>query len=120
MTSLAARGFDVDMYAVLDRFGRILFSFTKVVAMPGYRALSALLFIGVASAALAQSDVVAPEAGSSEMGTPEQRQACGPDVRRYCKTVKPDDGPFAYLACLQEHREKLRVACLKVLESNGQ
>jgi hypothetical protein len=88
--------------------------------MPGYRALLTLLFIGTASAALAQSNVVPPEAGSPEMGTPEQRQACGPDVRRYCKTLKPDDGPFAYLACLQEHREKLRAACLNVLESNGQ
>jgi len=88
--------------------------------MPGYRALLALLFIGVASTALAQSNVVTPETGTPEMGTPEQRQACGPDVRRFCKSVKPDDGPFAYLACLQEHREKLHVACLKVLESNGQ
>jgi hypothetical protein len=96
------------------------FSFRRVVAMPGYRDLLTLLFIGVASTALAQSNVVTPETGTPEMGTPEQRQACGPDVRRFCKSVKPDDGPFAYLACLQEHREKLRVACLKVLESNGQ
>ena len=83
--------------------------------MSSYRALLALLFIAVASTALGQADVPTPE-----MGTPEQRAACGPDVRRYCKTVKPDDGPFAYLACLQEHRGKLRVACLNVLESNGQ
>jgi hypothetical protein len=90
-----------------------------------YRALLALLFIGVASTALGQASVVTsetgtPETGTPEMGTPEQRAACGPDVRRFCKSVKPDDGPFAYLACLQEHREKLHVACLKVLESNGQ
>src|SRR5664280_573962 len=55
-----------------------------------------------------------------EMGTPEQRAACGPDISRFCKTVKPEDGPFGYLSCLQDHREKLRAACLKVLESNGQ
>src|SRR5512141_153731 len=96
------------------------FSFRRVVAMPGYRDLLTLLFIGVASTALAQSNVVTPETGTPEMGTPEQRQACGPDVRRFCKSLKSDDGPFAYLACLQEHREKLRAACLKVLESNGQ
>ena len=116
--------FNADVYVGHDRLARF-FSFRKVVAMPGYRALLALLFIGVASTAVAQSNVVtpetgAPEKGTQEMGTPEQRQACGPDVRRFCKSVKPDDGPFAYLACLQEHREKLQPACLKVLESNGQ
>jgi hypothetical protein len=80
-----------------------------------YRALLPLFLIGVASNALGQADAPAPE-----MGTPEQRAACGPDVNRFCKSVKPDDGPFAYLACLQEHRAKLHAACLKVLESNGQ
>jgi hypothetical protein len=80
-----------------------------------YRALLALLFIGVASTALGQANVPTPE-----MGTPEQRAACGPDVRRFCKSVKPEDGPFAYLSCLQDHRAKLHAACLKVLESNGQ
>ena len=85
-----------------------------------YRALLTLLFIGVASTALAQSSVVTPEMGTSEMGTPEQRAACGHDVGRFCKSVKPEDGPFGYLSCLQEHRAKLRAACLKVLESNGQ
>ena len=39
-----------------------------------------------------------------EMGTPQQRAACAPDVRKFCKSVKPEDGPFAYLSCLQEHR----------------
>ena len=81
-----------------------------------YRALLTSLFIGVASTALGQANVPAPE----EMGTPEQRAACGHDVGRFCKSVKPEDGPFAYLFCLQAHREKLRAACLKVLESNGQ
>jgi hypothetical protein len=80
-----------------------------------YRVLLALFFIGVASNALGQAEAPTPE-----MGTPEKRQACGPDVRRFCKFVKPDDGPFAYLACLQEHRAKLHAACVKVLESNGQ
>jgi len=53
------------------------------------------------------------------MGTPEQRAACGPDVGRYCKSVKPEEGPFAYLACLQKNREKLRPVCLKVIEGGG-
>lgn len=80
-----------------------------------YRALLALLFIGVASTVLEQENAPTPE-----MGTPEQRAACGPDVNRFCKSVKPEDGPFAYLSCLQDHRAKLHAACLKVLESNGQ
>ena len=53
---------------------------------------------------------------SSDMGTPQQRAACGPDVGRYCKSVKPDEGPFAYLACLQANRAKLRPACVKVID----
>ena len=68
-----------------------------------------LVFFLVASAAQAQAQK--PE----EMGTPEQRAACGPDVSRYCKSVKPEDGPFAYLSCLQANSEKLRPACLKVI-----
>ena len=86
-----------------------------------YRVLLLLLFIGFASTALAQSIFRAPDTGKpQEMGTPEQRAACGPDVNRFCKSVKTEDGPFAYLSCLQDHREKLHAACLKVLESNGQ
>ena len=80
-----------------------------------YRVLLALLFIGVASTALGQENVPTPE-----MGTPEQRAACGHDVGRFCKSVKPEDGPFGYLSCLQDHRAKLRATCLEVLVSNGQ
>lgn len=82
-----------------------------------YRVLLALLFAGIASTAVAQRDNNVPV---QEMGTREQRAACGPDVARYCKSVKPEHGPFAYLNCLQTNRQKLRVACRKVLESNGQ
>ena len=86
-----------------------------------YRVLLVLLFIGFASTARAQSIFPTPDTDKpQEMGTPEQRAACGPDVRRFCKSVKADDGPFAYLSCLQAHRKKLHIACLKVLESNGQ
>lgn len=77
--------------------------------------LSVVLLVSVASSAFAQ-----PQSEGSQMGTPEQRSACGPDVGRYCKKVKPDEGPFAFLACLKENRDKLRPACRAVLESNGQ
>ena len=74
----------------------------------------AVLFLA-ADLAMAHAQAQKPE----QMGTPQQRAACGPDVGRYCKAVKPDEGPFAYLACLQKHREKLRPACLKVIEGGG-
>jgi hypothetical protein len=68
-----------------------------------------------ASVAVAHAQAQKPE----EMGTPEQRAACSHDVGRFCKAVKPEEGPFAYLACLQKNREKLRPACLKVIEGGG-
>ncbi len=53
-------------------------------------------------------------------GTAEDQTACRPDVRRYCHNLDPDAGSLSFLACLQEHRDKLRRACLDVLERNGQ
>jgi hypothetical protein len=73
------------------------------------RILLTALLVAVAQPSVAQQQ-------SSDMGTPEQRAACGPDVGRYCKSVKPEDGPFAYLACLQANRAKLRPACVKVID----
>jgi hypothetical protein len=71
------------------------------------RSLIFIALVLVTSAAQAQK--------AEEMGTPEQRAACSHDVGRYCKSVKPEDGPFAYLDCLQKNQEKLRPACLKVI-----
>jgi hypothetical protein len=65
---------------------------------------------------LAVSHAEAQSAKPEEMGTPEQRAACSHDVGRYCKSVKAEEGPFAYLTCLSKNREKLRPACLKVIE----
>ena len=79
------------------------------------RALLVLIFIGVTAAAHAQGRSNSSDQ-SSQMGTPEQRAACGHDVGRFCKSVKAEDGPYAYLYCLQAHRERLRPACLKVIE----
>lgn len=76
--------------------------------------LAFALFMAVAAATTANAQ--STKQSSEEMGTPEQRAACGPDVRRFCRHVKPEEGPFAYLNCLQEHREKLHKACIKVIE----
>ena len=62
----------------------------------------------VSSAAIAQG------------GTPAEQAACRPDVRRFCHAIKPDSSDGSFLACLQEHRAKLRRACREVLESHGQ
>jgi cysteine rich repeat protein len=51
-------------------------------------------------------------------GTPEEQAACSPDASRFCSDAIPDT--FRVLACLQENRQKLRKACLKVLENHGQ
>jgi hypothetical protein len=61
----------------------------------------------------------AASAAFASGGTPQEQAACRPDVRRFCHAVTGSgDGPV--LACLQEHRAKLRRACLEVLESHGQ
>lgn len=83
------------------------------------RILLAASLLGVTSIVLPQSAFAQQQQQQqqgSDMGTPEQRAACGPDVGRYCKSVRPEDGPFAYLACLQANRAKLRPACVRVIE----
>jgi hypothetical protein len=52
-------------------------------------------------------------------GTPEQQDACRPDVRRFCHQVQADSGDNAFLACLQANRAQLSVKCRTVLESHG-
>ena len=74
--------------------------------------LSFVLLGGVASTALAQSNM--PRA-TEQMGTPEQRAACRADVRRFCRSVNPENGPLAYHSCLQANRAKLRKKCAKVI-----
>ncbi len=52
-------------------------------------------------------------------GTPEEQTACSRDVQRFCRPVI-DQGDFTILACLQQHRPKLTVACNQVLKNHGQ
>jgi hypothetical protein len=51
-------------------------------------------------------------------GTPEERAACAPDVRKYCETAMPDT--MRVLSCLQANRTKISGACNRVLVSHGQ
>ena len=82
----------------------------------------AIILIALSSVAFTQETQASSPSPDSpaEGGTPEQQAACRPDVRRFCRAVSGEAGPFAFLACLQEHREKLSRACRDVLESNGQ
>jgi hypothetical protein len=55
----------------------------------------------------------------AESGTPQEQAACRPDVRRFCHTVKEQDGDDAFLACLELHRDGLSEACRNVLKDHG-
>jgi hypothetical protein len=51
-------------------------------------------------------------------GTPQEQQACSRDASRFCRKQLGDDA--AVQQCLQQHRQKLSSACLKVFQSHGQ
>jgi len=58
-------------------------------------------------------------ASAQQSGTEQERRACAGNVQSYCRLVL-DQGDLAVLACLQQNREKLNVACKKVLTDHGQ
>ena len=84
------------------------------------RAVLATGFVFVASGAQAQAPAPAPFPPFPNIfqGTPEEQAACRPDSTRFCKAAEPDS--FRVLACLQQNRAKISIACRKVLESHGQ
>jgi hypothetical protein len=59
-----------------------------------------------------------PSPGGLFEGTPQEREACQPDVMRLCREFVPDT--FRVLACLQGERARLSNACQLVLKSHGQ
>jgi hypothetical protein len=81
-----------------------------------------LLVWASGSAALAaepaRTEAPSPPQGGLFNGTPEEQAACSPDATRFCSDAIPDT--FRVLACLQDHREKLRKACRKVLADHGE
>jgi hypothetical protein len=68
-----------------------------------------VLALGISSAAL----------GQQGGGTDQEREACSPDVKRYC-TQAINQGDLVVLSCLQQNRAKLSPACNKVLVDHGQ
>jgi len=69
------------------------------------------------SLALATGLLLAATAGAFAQTTPEQRQACGGDVQKFCQGVSPGGGRI--LECLAKQKDKLSDACKKVVASQG-
>jgi hypothetical protein len=84
------------------------------------RFCAVLIFIqAVGGAAFAANEGRQPApSGGLFQGTPEEQAACAPDSTRFCQDAIPDS--FRVLACLQDHRQRLKKACQKVLEDHGQ
>jgi hypothetical protein len=51
-------------------------------------------------------------------GTPQEQQACTRDASRFCRQQLGDDASVQ--RCLQQNRQRLSSACLKVFQSHGQ
>jgi hypothetical protein len=76
------------------------------------------MFVACASTVFAQPRPLETKGPEVTLpGTPEQRAACGSDVGRFCKSIKPEEGTLGYLTCLTENRDKLSPACRTVLET---
>ena len=54
-----------------------------------------------------------------QMGTPEERAFCRPDVRKHCSKIDLSKGE-THLGCLKSNREKLSKACQDVMTKYGQ
>jgi hypothetical protein len=52
-----------------------------------------------------------------QRGTDQERDACHPDVMKFCREMVPDQ--FRVLGCLQSNRTRLSNACRGVLTSHG-
>jgi len=63
-----------------------------------------------------------PVASPMSQGTDKERDACHPDVSKFCQSqlqINPDD-VLGILGCLQSNRTKISSACQQVLASHGQ
>jgi hypothetical protein len=51
-------------------------------------------------------------------GTPQQRAACSPDVRKFCRHLPRGADTSAFQQCLEANRARLSGPCLRVM--NGE
>ena len=66
-------------------------------------------------AVLIAAAILASQAAHAQ-GTPEQRAACTPDVRKFCHAIPESAGTGAFLNCLQTNRAKLSDKCRRVID----
>jgi len=83
----------------------------------GRFAIAAIPFVLAGSANAADDKTPSSPGLFNFQGTPEEQEACAPDATKFCLDAIPET--LRVLACLQEHRDKLRKACQKVLEAHG-
>ena len=91
--------------------------------IPGL-AIAVALSAATATTALAQKLPPQPPPVASPLGqgSQQERDACHPDVMRFCQAqlqANPDD-ILSILGCLQANRAKIGAACQQVLASHGQ
>jgi hypothetical protein len=67
----------------------------------------------------ASTGAIAEPTPQQRSGTPEEQKACAHDVQKFCRSVM-DQSDLTVLACLQQVRPKLTMACNKVLVDHGQ
>ena len=67
----------------------------------------------------ASTAAIAEQPPQQRSGTPEEQKACAHDVQKFCRSVM-NESDLTVLACLQQVRPKLTVACNKVLVDHGQ
>jgi hypothetical protein len=60
----------------------------------------------------------AATAADAASGTPQEQRACNRDAVRFCRPLL-SQGDFAVLACLQQNRARLKMACKQVLANRG-
>jgi hypothetical protein len=70
--------------------------------------------------ALMSAALVAASGAALAQDRARDEAACRSDSRRLCRTIDPDGGQGAILACLQKNRSRLSRACRNLLESHGQ
>jgi hypothetical protein len=88
-----------------------------MIAISKFRhGLLVVLLVGPLSTVFAQNAIKPDHPPASLTGSPEQRAACGPDVGKFCKTVKASEGAAAYISCLVENYDKLSAACRNILD----
>ena len=80
---------------------------------------SFFLVVTLLSLSASTGAIAEPTPSQQRSGTPEEQRACAHDVQKYCRPVMNQDD-LTVLACLQQNRPKLTMACNQVLVSHGQ